>query len=133
MTRYRQTQDAIFQVFATPAWKSENIVTLPTNFTIPSGVDEFIRVNILPAGRGVNRISASGLVIINISIRDGKGPTRAVDIADKLNSYLESKTLNTSTGTVQFSSSTFSLQGRSETNNFSVFEYSIPFNFFGAF
>jgi hypothetical protein len=130
--RYQEIQSAIFQVFATPAWKAELIETLPVNFTIPSGVDYFIRVNILPSGRGVNRISASGLVIINIHIRDGNGPSKAVEIADRLDAYLMTKSFTTASGTVQFNTSSFAAKSRSDALNFAVFEYSIPFNFFGV-
>jgi hypothetical protein len=130
--RYRQIQDAIFQVFATPAWLSEDIKTIPVNFSIPTSDSEFLTVNIVPSGAGVNRVSNSGLLIATIYVQEGRGPSRAAEIADILDGYLMGKTFNTSGGNVQFSTSAFSPRGAAKTSPFSLFEYSLPFNFFGA-
>lgn len=130
--RYQKIQEAVFQVFASPAWLSETIQTIPVNFVASQVSDEFVRVSVIPSGAGVNWVSASGLVIATIHVREGIGPSRATEIADTLDKYLLRNTLQVSQGTVQFATSSFAPRGASSASGFSAFEYSIPFNFFGV-
>lgn len=131
--KYQAIQDAVFQVFASPAWQSENILTIPVNYTTPSGVDYFLKVSIIPSGRGVNRISASGVVIITIYVREGSGPSKATEIADILDTYLTNKTFGVGANSTQFLASSFAVRGfTTVVPGFTAFEYTVPFNFFGV-
>jgi len=125
--------DDIFSFFGSFQWTSENIATYPQNFVKTSGVSEFIRLNVILGPLNINRSSATGILKIEIYTVAGQSVDRAIAIGDKLNSYLENKTI----GRVQFTSS--SLYHLDDATN-RIYEdptlfksiYSINFNFFGV-
>jgi len=134
MGKYINLEDDVFSVFASNAWKAEKIPTYPTNFLITGNLKEFIRVSIIPSGVGVNRISVSGLVIIDIFAAAGESSKRNFLIADTLDRHLVNRVFTTSdSGSTQFLGSTLSIVGF-DKHNPSLFRasYSIPFNFFGV-
>jgi hypothetical protein len=127
MGKFRSIQDDIFSIFSKEDWKSEEIKTIPSNLESPEG--EFVRVNILTDGKGVNSLSLSGILIVDIFSTAGTGPTRTVDIADILDKYLHGKTLGTAEkGVVQLFSSSHSFIGIEET--YARSQYSIPFKYY---
>ena len=134
MGKYTNLQDDIFSVFADAAWKAENIKTYPNNMIAVDSGNEYIRVSIISSGMGVNRKSISGILIVDIFTSAGNGPSRASLIADKLDLYLETKSLSTVQNVVtQFLTSAMTHSGRDPDNQAlhrSV--YSIPFNYFGV-
>jgi hypothetical protein len=127
MGKFKTIQTDVFSVFASTAWKNEKIKTIPSNIKAPAG--PFIRVNIITDGRGVNNISVSGVLIVDIFTEAGKGPDPAIFIADKLDTYLVNKTLGTaSQGVVQFFNSTYSPLDVKDT--LSRGQYTIPLKYF---
>ena len=133
MGKYANLEQDIFSVFASSAWADEGIRTFPTNYIAVDSSSEFIRVSVIPSGRGINRHSLTGILIIDIFISAGKGTRRAFEIADKLDSYLLNKSLTTDSSTLtQFGLSSLSA-GSVDTQNAALFKssYSITFSFFG--
>jgi hypothetical protein len=139
MGKFTDVREDIFSVFNDSAWKAENIATYPVNFVVTKST-EFIRVDVIPSGRGINRVSVSGMLLIDIFIPAGFGPSRATFIADKLDLYLDSKSVKTNAGVTQFGQSTLASLGKDrgtlnsgqDKDNPALYrmEYSIPFNYF---
>jgi len=134
MGKYSDSQSDIFSVFNSSGWKSENIETVPQDYKGEIFSDEYIRVSIVPAGRGVNRASVSGVVIVDIYTPAGFGPKRQNHIADRLDAYLQNRSLETqSRGITQFLTSSMSPLGTDSVNtSLQRAKYEIPFNFFGV-
>lgn len=134
MGKYTTLETDIFSIFSSNVWKNEKISTYPNNFVVNNNSSEFIRVTIIPSGRGINVSSVSGVLIIDIFTFAGEGTKRPSLIADKLDQYLVGKSLNTSPeNTTQFQGSSLSF-GVTDKDNTSLFRstYTIPFNFYGA-
>ena len=134
MGKYTTLETDIFSVFSSTAWRGEKISTYPNNFVVNNNSSEFIRVTIIPSGRGINISSVSGILIIDIFTFAGEGTKRPSLIADKLDQYLSGKSLQTSSSaTTQFQGSSLSFVGTDKDNS-SLFRsnYTIPFNFYGA-
>jgi hypothetical protein len=132
MGKYSNLQDDVFSIFNKPAWIAENIKATPINFS--GGHHEFIRINIVASENSVNKTSIRGLLMIDIFTKAGEGPKRSVTIADKLDNYIQSKSVTTVTGNVtQFQNSTVG-SGKTDSDNPSLFRtiYQIPFNFYGV-
>ena len=134
MGKYTALQDDIFSIFADAAWEAENIQTFPTDTIPDNNVGEFIRVNIVGDGQGLNLTSISGVVIIDIFVAAGNGPTKANLIADTLDSYLVGKSFRlTPPKNTQFLNSNMVYSGRDPDNpSLSNYSYSIPFKHFGV-
>jgi hypothetical protein len=132
--KYSALTADIFSVFDTSAWKNEGINTWPSDFKPDDAGDKYVRVSIVPSGRGLNRTSASGILIIDIFTPAGFGPQAQNQIADKLDAYLTGKSLSTQTGgSTQFpKESALRYLGTDKDNpSLSRASYEIPFNFFG--
>jgi hypothetical protein len=134
MGKYVQLENAVFSIFDSATWKSENIKIYPSNFFAVNPGNEFIKMTIIPGSPGLNLISVSGQLILDIFTPAGNGPRRPTLIADKLDEYLSGKSITTPNGTVQFSSSNFSSSGV-DADNASLYKsiYAIPFQFYGVF
>ena len=134
MGKYEATEINVFSVFDSAEWKAEAIKTYPTNFIAVNPGNEYIRVSIIPSGKGVNLVSLSGVIIVDIFTSAGNGPRRTSTIADKLDQYLVGKSLETVSGaTLQLKNSTLALVGV-DPDNTSLYRstYTIPFNLFGV-
>ena len=134
MGKYSALQNDIFSVFNSPAWKAENVKTFPADFIAINAGNEYLRVNVIAGTIGINRRSVSGILIIDIFTPAGLGPKRANLIADKLDSYLENKSVSLSAdATTQFGTSVLTPLGTDRDNpSLSRSSYEIPFNFFGV-
>jgi hypothetical protein len=134
MGKYADLDSDIFSVFGSQSWQDENIKTFPSNIIESNAGDEYIRVQILPSGSGVNLDSVAGIMIIQIFISAGKGPSRASFIADKLDKYLVGKSLTTSgNGVTQFQNSSVKPDGIDKDNSLLYrSSYTIYFNYFGV-
>jgi hypothetical protein len=134
MGKYTNLEKDIFSLFSNITWTEEVIKTFPSNFVTVNAGEEFIRINILPKGFGINLNSTSGVLLIDIFTLAGNGTKRTSLIADKLDSYLVGKSLSTESKAVtQFANSSLDYSGNDKDNP-TLFRatYSIPFNFFGA-
>src|SRR5690349_6972761 len=107
MGKYLDLQNKVFSVFDSNTWKAEAIKTFPQDVIASNFGEKYIQVSIIPSGKGLNRASISGVCIIDIYVAAGNGPALYHAIADKLDSYLENKTLKAllSSNTVQFGNS----------------------------
>lgn len=133
MGKYSALDADVFSVFDLDTWKSVNIKTIPSNFVKVGTEIEFIRVNIIPQGKGVNPKSTSGILSIDIFIAAGNGPKRASFIADKLDDFLVGKSIATGTGTTQCLTSSMTHRGTDKDNpklHRSI--YQIPFTYSGV-
>lgn len=130
MGKFTDVQEDIFSIFDSVSWKAESIPTFPVNFVVEKAT-EYIRVSIIPSGQGINRVSTSGLLMIDIFSAAGRGPARSTYIADKLDSYLVANSVKTNNGVTQFSNSSLTPRGQDKDNP-ALYraEYSIPFNYF---
>lgn len=134
MGKYIQLENAVFSVFDSTAWKAENIKTYPSNFVAVNPGNEFLKLTVIPGAPGINLISVSGQLILDIFTPAGNGPRRPTTIADKLDEYLSGQSITTPSGSVQFGSSSFSFSGV-DSDNASLYKsiYAIPFQFYGVF
>jgi hypothetical protein len=133
MGKYEALTKDILAIFGTPEWLAEGIKTYPANFVYATGPKTFLRVNVLPSGKGINLVSASGVLIVDIFTPAGGGPQPAMLIADKLDLYLAAKSVEIGSARTQFGSSAFDLKGidgADPTLYRSV--YTLPFSYFGA-
>jgi hypothetical protein len=132
MGKYEALEKDVFAIFGTPEWEAEGIATYPSDFTAATG-DEFIRVSIIPSGRGLNPVSASGQIIIEIYIAAGNGPSRASKIADFLDRYLVGASKVISGKCTQLFDSSMAPAGKDRDNPaLSRYNYTIPFKHFGV-
>jgi len=133
MGKYNLLQTDIFSIFDSAGWIAETIPTFPSDFVKTSNVSEWLRVEILPNGVGINPLSASGVVIIDIYTPSGKGPKRSSAIADKLDTHLANKSVITGKNSTQFGASVLRYIGEDPVNKaLSRYSYTITFNYFGA-
>ena len=133
MNKYASLEGDIYSIFSSLAWKSENIITIPDNYAVTAA--EYIRVSIVTGGYSIVNIprSCSGQLIIDIFTPAGAGLKRTTEIADRLDTYLAGKSIETSvSGSTQFGTSTFSPRGN-DTANPSLYRsiYSVSFNYYG--
>jgi hypothetical protein len=135
MGKYENLLKDIFSVFDANSWKTESINTYPSNFVALNAGSEFIRVSIIPTGKGLNLNSVSGVLLIDIFTAAGNGPRRSFVIADTIDKYLVGKTLKTvSNSSVQFGNSSLNASAQDKDNpSLARTIYSISFNFFGVF
>lgn len=132
MGKYLNLQEDVFSVFNSAAWKAENIKTFPVNFVPVNQGNEFIRVSIISSKPGINILSVSGVLLIDIFSSAGNGPKQPSTIADKLDQYLVGKSVKTQTNAVtQFGNSNLDFRGL-DRDNLSLARslYTIPFNYF---
>ena len=128
--RYSDSQQKIFSVFGSQAWVNQDIITVPQDVVPLDTTNEYVRISIVPSGQGINLISLSGICIIDIFTAFGEGPSRANEIADKLDVFLMGITIE---GVVQFGQSTLLPKGRDkDTPSQARYSYTIPFNYFGV-
>ncbi len=134
MGKFTALRKDIFAIFDSPGWKDENVKTFPATFIAVSPGNEFIRVDVIASGSGVNRNSVSGILSIDIYIPAGFGPSKADIIADKLDKYLCSRSVGlTSGGVTQFGVSAMSPRGNDRDNpSLTRFLYEVSFNYFGV-
>lgn len=133
MGKYTNLEQDVFTIFSSDKWLNEGIKTFPTNYVAKNSGDEFVRVSVIPSGKGVNRLSLKGIFIIEIFIPAGGGVRRAFEIADVLNEYLEGSTLQTQgNATTQLGISTMLHNGVVDEDNPVLHKstYSIEFNYF---
>jgi hypothetical protein len=134
MGKHTQATMDVFSIFGNAAWVSAFGAnkTFPQDFT--GGGDEFIRVSVVLSGRGINRVSSSGVLIIEIYTAAGLGPERQNFIADLLDSFLENKSVITAGGkNTQFQNSTLMPQGTDKANPaLAKARYELPMNYFGV-
>jgi hypothetical protein len=130
MGKYSDLMNRVFAVFDTLSWKLQKIPTYPSDFIPTAQAEEFIRFTIIPSSDALNQNSLSGILQIEIYTAFGQGPSRANEIADKLDGYLVYKTLQNS---VQFGKSSVAPKGRDKENTSLTRQlYTIPFNLYGV-
>lgn len=134
MGKYHDALFSIFSIFETPEWKTENIKTFPANFNLKNTSDRFVRIDVIPFGRGLNLRSVSGILAVDIFTPAGSGPKESLLIADALDKFLVGKTIETPPrGSVQLLNSSYANRGVDVANpTLSKSVYSIPFNFYGV-
>lgn len=134
MGQYSTIRSQVFSVFGSDTWKAENIKTVPNNFIGAVGLQDYIRVTIIiGSGQFINTNSNSGMLNIEIFTAAGMGPNASDVIADKLDKFLQYKTLQLSNENVQFKKSSLAHMGLcSDNKSLHRSIYSIPFNYFGV-
>jgi len=132
MAKYKEIETDIYSIFDTSQWKAENIKTIPINFVPTNLGNEYIRVGIVLSDSTF--FSGRGIIIIDIFVPTGTGSKRAIEIADKLDSYFLSKTLSTSTGKVIQGFTSNLNGGNPDRDNVSLFKttYNLNFNYYGV-
>lgn len=134
MDKYSALMTSVFSVFDQAGWKSENIKTFPSDYVAIDAGNEFLRVTIIPSGQALNRLSVSGILMIDVFTAAGNGPKRAMLLADKLDTYLQNKTIAATGGNVQFGESAVRPLGKDTANpSLTRHSYTIPFNLFRSF
>jgi len=105
MSRFRTVQTDFEELFAANTWTDNNIATYPANYS-GGYANEFIIVETVPGkvtpkrSRSFSHINTvSGQYIAQVYVPTGNGLTRAMEIADLLDSMLNSKRLTSGTQT----------------------------------
>lgn len=134
MGQYTSIRSRVFSIFGSTTWKAENIKTVPNNFIGVVGQNDYIRVSIIVSGAGfLNIKSNSGILNIEIFTAAGMGPNASDVIADKLDNYLQYKSIVVDNDTVQFRGSSLTPLGLcADNSSLHRSMYSIPFNLFGV-
>ena len=133
MQKFDSIQKSVMSIFGAASWTSNSIKTFPENFVGSVPENEYIRINILPHGEGINLNSVSGVLMIDVFVPSGEGILRRGQIADLLDVQLVGKVITSSGGIIQFGKSSMSSEGVDKDNP-SLFRsiYTVPFNFFGV-
>lgn len=134
MGKYEAAIKDVLAVFSTVAWNAENIKTFPENYVGVDSGDKYIRVHVLPSGPGLNRVSVTGQVLIDIFTPAGKGPLDAVLIADRLDAHLVGKSSQIGDCSLQFQSASSMTHNGADKGNPALYRstYVISFNYFGV-
>jgi hypothetical protein len=132
MGKYSALQKDIFAIFDSAAWKAENIKTYPSDFIATDASNEFIKISVSLGSTDLLDDSLQGLLNVDIFTPAGFGPKKSNGIADKLDKYLEKKSVKLTTGGVtQFSLSSLQVFGKDPNNpSLSRSRYQIPFKFY---
>jgi hypothetical protein len=95
---FDQVRQAVYSVFATPAWAATQVIALPSNFQGQTPAGKHVKISILPA-----RASAlshargkqlSGLLVIAVFTSTSSGDTELFAIGDILDTFLQKKRIN---------------------------------------
>lgn len=129
MSKYVDLYADVFKVFDLQAWKDLNIPTFPFNFAGDAAGNDYIRVNVLSGGGGINLYSVSGIINIDIFVQQSRGPKNMANIADALDTFLVGKSKRNGQGITQFGSSNLQPIGI-DRDNPTLYRaiYSIPFS-----
>jgi hypothetical protein len=73
MGKYTDSSLLIFKQFSSQQWKSYNVTAVPSDFTPPQGTLEYVRLSVLHNENGLNVLSASGIIQIDVFTENGKG------------------------------------------------------------
>jgi len=124
----------IYSVFASFAWKANNIKVYPENYQGDVGSQTpYIRLTIIPGAASLDSFSIgkrlSGRIILSIFVDNTAGDKDLYNVADLLDNYFQGKTLTNGT---QFGPSTVTPLGIDNVNS-SIYrgDYSIKFNSYG--
>jgi hypothetical protein len=131
MGKYTELDDMVFSVFGSDDWASTGVKVVPSNF-LAKGHEEFVRINIIPGDRGINHQSVSGILIANIFVESGNGPSRTSEVADLLDRFLSGVRLsNEATKGLQFfGSSLVSLGVDPKISSLFRADYTINFKYY---
>lgn len=126
--------DDIEAVFASSAWTTNNILTVPDNYQgAKNNVREYAVVSVLPTSGSDYDYDRSkllsGLVAVKLFVPAGEGQGRLMEIADLLNQVLENKNLTNNT---RLGKSYLQVEGLDAANR-SLYSasYFIPFTLYG--
>jgi hypothetical protein len=131
---YENIQKDIYKVFGSSAWTSLGYKAYPSNYD--GKIDSkksFVRISILPSRGDLSSHGYTkrlrGALIISIFVKSGNGDKELFEIADKLDSLFESKTLINGT---QFGPSMLNTIGLDATDNtYYRGDYMINFTIYG--
>ena len=133
MNKYTRLQRTVEAVFASSAWQDEELPVVPSNWTPKNPGTTYLRLSVASGGKGVNLLSTSGQVIIDIFTPAGSGPIPATTIADKLDTYLVGKSFQTETGLLQCFESSLVEHGQDAVNPaLARSVYAVNFHFNGV-
>ena len=134
MDKYHSLSMAIYDIFASAKWVGYSIDTFPSNFVTPDGLTKYIRVHVIPNGSNTVSFpkSASGVIIIDIFTKYGKGTEDTFGIADLLDTVLAGKSIKITGGNLQTSVSSLTLPVKdSDTPSLAKAKYTVSFNYYG--
>lgn len=88
----------------------------------------------VPADKGLNKVSLSGIIIVDIFIAAGQGQKRQFLIADELEKFLAGKSIVTGLDkrTQFFEGSVSALKPDADNKSLLRSSYTIPFKHFGV-
>lgn len=134
MSKYSLIESELFGIFATAEWKAEKVKSFPNNFIGVDAGSEYIRISVLPQGKGTNIYSVSGVIIIEIFTPAGMGPSKASIIADKLDKFLCGKAFSpTETTQLQVTETSLQHVGKDSANpTLHLSKYTAYFNYYGV-
>jgi len=119
MSKYTNTLSDVFSIAA-----EISIPSFPQNFENKRNLSEFLRISVLPAGLGINLVSGSGLIIIDIFVPSNEGPKRLYEVAEMLDTLFVGRTVNNT----QFFHSTLNVIGIDENPSLFRGQYNLNYS-----
>lgn len=133
MAKFQDATLAIMKIFGSPTWISENIKTIPSNIIGSNLGNEYLRINVITGGVGVNVESTAGQVIVDIFVPNGEGVQRGTALGDTLDKYLSCKTITQSNGSLQTGKTSLIPIGIDSANKALYrYRYTVSFNYYGV-
>jgi hypothetical protein len=130
MAKFKSLETNIHSMFGSVDWVATGVKTYPENFKgKPNG--EFIRFSVVFSGDGLG--ISSGLLLVDIFTVANTSISRALEIADVLESFFSKKTVGLSSESTQFFFGSFTTVGVDSADP-GLFrsKYSLPFSHTGA-
>lgn len=137
MGKALEVETNVFSVFGSVAWTDRGIKAYPREFDLIEPAENngmAIRISILLSGNGVNLISTSGVLLIEIFTPTSAGPKIITTISDTLDEFFVGKSISSAAGIVtQFFQSSIGVSQKDAANpRLSVTLYSVNFNHNGV-
>lgn len=129
MGKYLTAEADIWSIFGSLEWQAEEVKAYPVGYEGEKGPVPYVRLSIVPSGPPLNSNSSSGILLVEIFTAWGEGPRSATIIADKLDTYLQRKTI----GTTQLFLSSLDRHEKDKDNpSLGRSIYSLPYTHFGV-
>ena len=131
MAKFRDIQQDLESVFASPEWVATGIAAYPSTYDGPTGGGEFVRINIISGAGDVGGFSTyrvNGQLRLDLFVAGNDPDKRANEIADILDSILQGRTFTNGT---QTRASFLANRGRDEASgSLTRYNYNLPFVYY---
>jgi hypothetical protein len=133
MNKFDKLMKLAMRPLTEEVWTLSGIEAYPAVLVPDPLPQKFVRINVIPAGTGVNLSSGSGIVRIDVFVPVTAGLAEVASVLDLLNQCYTSKQYSVDTSSIQFWALTAGETARDKDNpSLSMTSLTIPFKFFGV-